>query len=91
MRARPAAARGEQNLPRTAECRHHFLHRLAGSNGDVLDWLRDVQQVASAKLSLRIVRSIAVRLDAEAAAKGFGILAQQRSDLLVGPDVEGAF
>ena len=51
----------------------------------------DVQEVLAGELLLRIVRRVAVRLDAEPPLDDRRIAAEQRVDLVVAPQIERAF
>ena len=91
VRPRPALAHGKQLRARAAERVDDGFRRLAGSSRDVVDRLRDIEEVPARELALRILRRVAVRLDAEPPPHDRRIVARHGADLGVGPDVERAF
>ena len=90
VRPRPLRARVEQDLAGAAERVDDRVGRLPRPRRDVFDRLRGVEQVLARELSLRILRRVAARLDAEALADDLGVVSEERADLVVRPDVEGA-
>ena len=58
---------------------------------DVVDRLRDIQEILAAELALRILRRVPIGLDAEPPTRDVGIGAEERRDFVVRPDVERAF
>ena len=62
----------------------------AGQSRDILEVARDVQEVLVDKFTLRIVRRVPVSLDAKPEPHHVRLVREQRGDLRVAPDVEGA-
>ena len=91
MWPRPSVADGEQFGAGAAERVDDGVRRQAGAGRDLVDRLRDIEKIAAAELALRILRRVAVRLDAEPPPHHGRIIAGHGGDLAIGPDVERAF
>ena len=70
---------------------HHLVNRPALAHGDVLNRLREEEDVLVLELALRIGKRVARLLNPEAPSNERSVVAEEAVDLGRGPDVEGAF
>ena len=91
MRPRTQRPALEQRRARACERGLDLLARFRRRRHHLVDAARGVEEILVDELVLRVERRVAVRQHAVADAEDLGILAEHLPDLLVAPDIEGAF